>query len=66
MTGVALAAGGVAAWRFSVAQDEFDERRSDGTTDFTELRALWGGALEDADAETAGSLLAEIEQALEG
>jgi hypothetical protein len=40
VTGVALAAGGVASWRFGVAQDDFDARRDDGMTDFSELRAI--------------------------
>lgn len=40
VTGVALAAGGVAAWRFSVAQDEFDDRRGDGTTSYSDLQAI--------------------------
>ena len=40
VTGVALAAGGLAAWRFEVAQSEFDDKRADGTTDYTELQAI--------------------------
>ena len=40
VTGVALVGGGVAAWRFDVAQDEFDDRRAAGTADFTELQAI--------------------------
>ena len=39
-TGVALAAGGVAAWRFDVAQDEFDDKRKAGMTDFSDLRSI--------------------------
>lgn len=38
LTGVALATGGVAAWRFRVAQDEFDDRRTTAT--FTELQDI--------------------------
>ncbi|MBA3501757.1 MAG: hypothetical protein H0T65_15435, partial [Deltaproteobacteria bacterium] len=40
LTGVALAAGGVSAWRFNAAQDEFDDKRMAGMTDFTDLRAI--------------------------
>lgn len=40
VTGVALAAGGIAAWRFDVAQDEFDSKRRAGMTSFTDLRAI--------------------------
>ncbi len=36
----ALAVGGIGAWRFGVAQDEFDRRRDAGATDFTELQAI--------------------------
>lgn len=40
LTGVALAAGGVAAWRFEVAQHDFDDKRDAGMTDFSELQAI--------------------------
>ena len=40
LTGVALAAGGVAAWRFNAAQHDFDDKRRDGMTDFTDLKAI--------------------------
>ena len=40
VTGVALVTGGVAAWRFDVAQNDFDKQRGDGMTDFTELQAI--------------------------
>lgn len=40
ITGIALAAGGVAAWRFDVAQDEFDYRQKAGMTSFTDLQAI--------------------------
>lgn len=40
LTGVALVAGGVSAWRFDVAQAEFDDKRADGMTSFTDLRAI--------------------------
>ena len=38
--GVALAAGGLAAWRFDSAQNEFDSKRAEGMTDFTDLQAI--------------------------
>jgi hypothetical protein len=40
LTGVALAAGGVAAWRYNAAQNEFDDKRGDGMTDFTDLQSI--------------------------
>jgi hypothetical protein len=40
VTGVALAAGGIAAWRFDAAQNEFDRKREQGMTDFTDLQAI--------------------------
>jgi hypothetical protein len=40
ITGVALAAGGVAAWRFDAAQDEFDSKQKAGMTSFTDLQAI--------------------------
>jgi hypothetical protein len=40
VTGVALVGGGVAAWRFDAAQNEFDDKRAAGTADFTELEAI--------------------------
>lgn len=39
-TFVALAAGGVSAWRFTVAQDEWNELKRDGGHDFSELEAV--------------------------
>jgi hypothetical protein len=40
LTGVALATGGIAAWRFDSAQNEFDTKRKDGMTDFSDLQAI--------------------------
>lgn len=40
VAGVSLAAGGFAAWRFTSAQAEFDDKRAGGMTDFTDLQAL--------------------------
>lgn len=40
ITGVALFGGAVAAWRFDSAQNEFDRRRIDGMTDFSELERI--------------------------
>jgi hypothetical protein len=41
VTGVALATGGIAAWRFGVAQDEWDRLRAEGAAhDFTELQRV--------------------------
>jgi hypothetical protein len=40
ITGVAVAAGGVAAWRFDAAQDEFDSKQKAGMTSFTDLQAI--------------------------
>jgi hypothetical protein len=40
VSGVALAIGGASAWRFSVAQDQWNADRAAGTHDFTELRAI--------------------------
>jgi hypothetical protein len=40
ITGVAVAAGGVAAWRFDAAQDEFDSKQRAGMTSFTDLQAI--------------------------
>jgi hypothetical protein len=40
-TGVVLAGGGLCAWRFSVAQDDWNQLRSqDGQHDYSQLRAL--------------------------
>lgn len=39
VTGVALATGGVAAWRFRVAKDDFDTASDDGAT-YSELRTI--------------------------
>lgn len=40
ISAVALTAGGVAAWRFDVAQDQWNDLKETGTGDFTELRAI--------------------------
>ena len=40
LTGVALVAGGVSAWRYDRAQAEFDDKRTDGMTSFTDLQAI--------------------------
>jgi hypothetical protein len=39
ITGVALASGGVAVWRFRVARDDFDSERDNGAT-YSELRTI--------------------------
>ena len=40
VTGVALVGGGIAAWRFDSAQNEFDTKRAEGMTDFSALEAI--------------------------
>jgi hypothetical protein len=40
VTGVALTVGGVAAWRFDSAQNEFDKKRDDGMTSVGDLQAI--------------------------
>ena len=71
-TGVVASATAIAAWRFSVAQDEFDRRRADGITDFTELRAIedrgkrWGLGTNVGLGVTAATGIATIVFALRG
>jgi hypothetical protein len=40
IAGLALAVGGVSAWRFSIAQDEFDRLRAESGTEFSELEGV--------------------------
>jgi hypothetical protein len=40
VTGVAATGAVLAAWRFDVAQDEWDRRRADGSASFSELEAI--------------------------
>jgi hypothetical protein len=40
ITGVALGAGGVAAWRFDAAQKDFDTKQKSGMTSYTDLQAI--------------------------
>ena len=71
-TGVAGTATAIAGWRFSVAQDEFDRRRTDGMTDFTELQAIedrgkrWGLVTNVGLGVTAATGIATIVFALRG
>ncbi len=52
VAGGALVVGGLCAWRFQVAQDDWDRAAHDGMHDFTQLRAIedrgnrWGVATE--------------------
>ena len=52
VAGGALVVGGLCAWRFQVAQDDWDRFSQDGMHDFTQLRAIedrgnrWGVATE--------------------
>jgi hypothetical protein len=40
LSGAGLVMGGIAAWRFDSAQNEFDNKRSDGMTDVRDLEAI--------------------------
>ena len=71
-TGVAASGTAIAAWRFSVAQDEFDRKRADGMTSFTELRAIedrgkrWGLVTNVGLGVTAAAGIATLVFALRG
>ncbi len=64
VTGVALSAGGIAAWRFDAAQNQFDRER--GTATFTELEAIeargdrWGLAANISFGVAAASAVVSI------